>query len=305
MRLSGSLKMDTNYCHFQCDLPHGVINLTPVTQQADEQFARWIAQGRHAGMAYMEKYPDVRHDPRLLLDGAQSLIVVAFPYFTTEPMELPFALYARGRDYHEVVRERLTALAAQLPGESRVCVDTAPLRERYWAARVGLGFIGLNNQLILPGSVGSYAFLGSIITTAVVQPTAPLTQRRECYRCGRCVAACPAHALHADGSGVDATRCLSYLTIEHRGEFPPGTDLHGKIYGCDVCQQVCPHNSAVIPTDIAEFHPSEALCRLTLHDIEAMTPEQFSALFRHSAVRRTKLSGLQRNAQKLSEQKLN
>jgi epoxyqueuosine reductase len=293
--------MDTNFCRFQCDLPHGVVSLqsdadAQVSPQAEAQFSRWIALRRHASMAYMEKYAEVRRDPRLLLDGARSLIVVAFPYFTAEPTALPFALYARGRDYHEVVRERLSAMAAQLPGQSRVCVDTAPLRERYWAARAGLGFIGLNNQLILPDTaIGSYAFLGSIITTALVEPTSPRTSRRECYRCGRCIAACPAQALHSDGGGVDANRCLSYLTIEHRGDFAEGTDLHGKIYGCDVCQRVCPHNAAVVPTTIADFHPSEALCRLTAADIREMTPEQFSALFRHSAVRRTKLAGLQRN----------
>ncbi len=263
-------------------------------------YARWVAAGRHAGMDYMTRYDDVRSDPRLLLPGARSLIVCAFSYFTDTPFLLPISLYARGRDYHEVIRTRLTAMADRIAtthgGETRICIDTAPLRERYWAQRAGLGFIGLNNQLIVPGT-GSYVFLGTILWTGHAEPTAPTTH--DCGRCGRCVAACPAHALSADGRGLDAHRCLSYLTIEHRGEFPNGTNLCGHLYGCDECQRVCPHNRGVTPTSISEFYPTEALATLTLDKVSALTQPEFSTLFRHSAIKRTKLAGLQRNAASL------
>lgn len=270
----------------------GAVAAGPVSAEARAQYAAWLAEGRAAGMDYLSRYDDVRSDPRQLMDDARTLVVCAFGYYTAEPVRLPVALYARGEDYHTVVRRRMEQLGERLGGRWRVCVDTAPLRERYWAARAGLGFIGLNNQLIIPG-MGSYFFLGTLVWDGEVTPLSePLQQ--QCDRCGRCIAACPAGALDGRG-GVDARRCLSYLTIEHRGDFPPGTELHGHLYGCDECQLCCPHNARPIPTAIAEFHPAEALRCLTAADIRTMTPEQFSVLFRRSAIKRTKLAGLQRN----------
>lgn len=280
-------------------LPCGAVSLDePVSPRAVEQYRRWLADGRHGDMAYLANHADLRADPRTLLEGARTLIAVAFPYYTDEPMRLPISLYARGRDYHEVVRERLTEIASRLPGESRVCVDTAPLRERYWACRAGLGFIGRNNQLIIPG-LGSYFFLGFILnTTDFGLPPAAEPIADGCAGCRRCVDACPGRCLSADGRGVDARRCLSYLTIEYRGEFPPETKLP-VLYGCDVCQRVCPHNAGARPTPIADFHPSAGLSALTAAEVAAMTPDGFRALFRHSAVRRTKLAGLLRNLRSL------
>lgn len=276
------------------DLPWGAVALdTPVSDLAREQYETWIAKGHHGTMAYLEHHAALRTDPRTLLEGARTLIAVAFPYFTDEPFKLPVSLYARGRDYHEVVRERLSAVAAQLPGQTRVCVDTAPLRERYWAQRAGLGFIGRNNQLIIPG-LGSYCFLGFILSTCAWNGPEPASVPDGCGNCRRCVDACPGRCLNANGSAVNATRCLSYLTIEHRGELP--TEKLPVLYGCDVCQRVCPHNGAVSPTPIADFHPSDTLASLTTDNIAAMTPEQFADIFRHSAIKRTKLAGLKRNA---------
>lgn len=244
-------------------------------------------------MEYLNRYHDVRRSPGLLLPGARSIIAAAFPYYTDEPVSLPIALYARGRDYHLVVRERLTDVAAMLPGASRVCVDTAPLRERYWAARLGLGFIGRNNQLIIPGR-GSYFFLGFIITEAEIPASSSLQAPPAdgCGDCRRCVDSCPGRCLSADGRALDARTCLSYLTIEHRGPLPGRIPV---LYGCDVCQRVCPHNAEPRVTSIADFHPSPELASLTARQVADMTPEQFSAFFRHSAIKRTKISGLQRN----------
>lgn len=287
--------MDLSSFRFTADLPHAAVSLDdPVDSEAVESYHRWLAEGRHGGMTYLENYPDVRSDPRLLLPGARSMLCVAFPYFTEEPVRLPISLYARGRDYHEVVRERLMAIAAEIPGETRVCVDTAPLRERYWAARSGLGFIGLNNQLIIPG-LGSYFFLGFILTQLPYSPPSTLhSPLSSCGTCRRCVDACPGGCISPAGRGIDARRCLSYLTIEHRGPFPADSPL-STLYGCDVCQRVCPHNCGARPTPIADFHPTEALASLTADDVASMTPSAFRWLFRHSAIRRTRLEGLQRN----------
>ena len=271
-----------------------------IDEQAQRRYGQWLEQNHHGCMEWAARHLDVRDDPSLLLDGAQSVIMLAMNYYPArrQPANAPqFAAYAYGRDYHEVVRERLHRLAAfiteQTGSACRCCVDTAPLRERYWAQQAGLGFIGLNNQLILPGR-GSYFFLGGIVTTLPLPPDEPCTLT--CGACHACIDACPTQALPADGA-VDARRCLSCLTIELRGPLPEwaGKAMGNRVYGCDICQQCCPHNRHAIPTAMTELQPSEAFLRLTADDIRQMTPTTFSQLFAHSAVRRTKLTGLQRN----------
>lgn len=282
---------------------YGIADAEAVDSGAREIYTRWTEEKRHGTMNYMERYGEVRDDPRQLLDGAQSIICCAFPYHTpTEHDEnaLKIARYAMGKDYHDVVRARLEAMAEAIRtifgGNTRVCVDTAPLRERYWAVQSGLGFIGLNNQLIVPGA-GSYFFLGEILTTERFRPTEK-KKTTICEECGRCVKACPAGALDGRG-GCDTSRCLSYLTIEYRGEFREDTDLHGWFYGCDRCAEVCPHNSNPSPCTIDEFRPNPRLLHLTADEILAMDHEEYATLFRGSAMKRAKLSGLQRNAMKI------
>jgi len=281
----------------------GIAAAMPVERYAVDSYKEWLVAGCNAGMGYLDRYNDVREDPRLLLEGAKSIIVCAFNYYQEKRRDesLPeFALYSYGLDYHEVVRERLERLAAKLRedfgGETRVCVDTAPLRERYWAQSAGIGFIGRNNQLIIPGK-GSYFFLGEILTTVNFIPDEPC--RLSCGDCMACVKSCPGGALPGYGA-VDARRCLSYLTIEHRGEFDAPLNLGNHIYGCDECQSVCPHNRNAVPTDIDEFKPSEAFMALDRDAIAGLTPEKFNSIFRHSAIRRTKLSGLLRNLKALA-----
>lgn len=280
----------------------GVAAAEPVDAESVLSYRQWVDSGRHATMDYLARYDDVRSDPRLLLEGASSLVVCAFPYLPHDerPASLPhIARYAMGRDYHETVRERLTEaateLAAEFGGEWRACVDTAPLRERYWAVQSGLGFIGRNCQLIVPG-VGSYVFIGTLVTTLCLEPDEPC--RLSCLHCGRCVRACPGGALLSDGT-FDAARCISYLTIEHRGDLPADADLHGCLYGCDRCQEVCPHNRGAMHTLLPDFEARPALLTLTADDVAAMTQAQFSATFTHSAIKRAKLAGLQRNAARL------
>ena len=289
----------------------GIAEALPVDDGASELYDRWISTGRHADMDYLAKYPDVRRDPRLLLEGARSIIVAAFNYFTPRNQgdgALRWARYSLGRDYHEELRERLGRVAEAITGATgaacRVTVDTAPLRERYWAVRAGVGFIGINNQLIVP-SAGSWCLLGEIITTLPLTPDEPC--RESCAECMRCVKACPGHALDGCGS-LDARKCMSYLTIEKKYD-PSAVDadvmppVGNRIYGCDICQEVCPHNRGVSPSEIPAFAPRESILSLSREDIITMEQGDFSRIFTHSAIKRAKLAGLQRNARSTEETK--
>lgn len=312
----------------------GVARIGLMPDEEMERYDRWISRGMNAGMGYMANHREIRHDPSLLLPGVKTLISCAFNYYYPIEWKIgapKWARYALGKDYHEVVRERLTRVAGWITSETgaqcRVCVDTAPLNERYWAVQSGVGFIGSNNQLIIPGS-GTHFFLGEILTTLPLDADEPCPE--DCNGCGKCVRACPGGALgslnerdietHSNGlcapidgietlggdlddsrelPVVDCRRCLSYLTIEHRGEFPQEVRLGSHIYGCDVCQEVCPHNSNPPVTEIPEFIPRSEILDLSGEDIASMTQSEFSAIFTHSAIKRAKLAGLQRNNKSL------
>ena len=287
-------------CHSVGACATGFAAVAPVPNTTRGLYERWIAESRNSSMEYMEKYVDIRNNPAQLLDGAKTLICCAFAYATNGTTRHPlFADYALGRDYHEVLRQRLETVCRRLedavPGSvTRICVDTAPLRERFWASRAGVGFIGLNNQLIVPG-IGSRVFLAEILWSGEVTPDESLEYER-CCGCRACVVSCPMKALDGDG-GIDCRRCLSYLTIEHHGDFSSTLKLPGRIYGCDICQDVCPYNRNARKTDvIEEFQPTEELQGIDIESILAMSQSDFSRLFSHSAVRRAKLAGLLRNA---------
>lgn len=292
----------------------GIARVEAVDADTVTGYDRWLSEGMNGEMAYLEKYHDIRSNPALLLPGARSVVSCAFNYWWG-PVDSPlrWASYALGDDYHDVVRSRLQSVAdaitAETGAECRVCVDTAPILERYWAVRSGVGFIGLNQQLIIPGA-GTHFFLGEIITTLDLAPDAPCTLT--CGECRRCLRACPGGALRENDEApgnpatevtLDSRRCLSYLTIEYRGEFPEGTRLGKHIYGCDVCQEVCPHNSKAPLSDIKEFRPRPAILRLDTEAILEMQQEDFSAIFRKSAIKRTKLAGLRRNARAIAAEK--
>ncbi len=283
-----------------------IAHAEPVDAKAVARYDTFISDGRHATMTFLENYENVRNDPRLLLDeGANSLIVCLFNYHsdTLDGTDRPrISTYALGRDYHKVVRRRLAPVAraidAALGTTSRVCVDTAPLRERYWASRAGAGIIGLNNRLIVPGRGSDYV-IGVIVTTAVLTPDEPLNPAAAhgdvaCERCGRCVAACPTGALKGDGT-IDARRCISYLTIESPEDIPDGLNIGNRIFGCDVCSAVCPHSRHATPTNIDDFKPREALSTLSFDDWENLDDAAYHRLFDGTAVRRASLVRLKAN----------
>lgn len=281
-----------------------------------EQWRSWLSAGRHATMDYLARHADLRSDPRLLVEGARTVVSLAVNYRPSE--EFPagafrLARYALGRDYHEVVKERLLQLMAALglvPGvDGRAFCDTAPVDEHYWAWRCGLGFLGRHTQLIVPG-VGTYCFLGELVLTVPVegwleQPpgqTAADVLSPVCRHCRCCIGACPAGAL-SEEAGLDARRCLSYLTIEHRGPLPPATGLlMGRcLYGCDRCAEVCPYNAVAKPAAWPEFRPRPELLAMQAADWPRLTVEQYRTLFKGSAVKRAKYEGLMRNVGALVE----
>lgn len=308
----------------------GVVRAMPVTAEAVARYEEWLADGNAGNMDYLWRYGEVRRDPRLLLDGegARTLIVTLFAYQdNVHPAEgVPYiAHYALGQDYHDVLRRRLKTVIGQLRprfgGKWRICVDSAPLLERYWAARAGLGVIGDNGCLIVPG-VGANFFIATIVTTAQMPTDDPVEGTSHCLGCGRCVRACPTGALRGDGS-VDARRCISYLTIESHDDIPADIPTGNTLYGCDVCRRACPlaccktdigqgrqlehsenlenseHSSvstsgkfAETMTVLPEFTPDSRLLSMTVADWRALDDEGYAALTAHSAMRRVSLDKL-------------
>ena len=286
----------------------GFAAAAPVDDEAVARYDRWIELGHNGCMQWAAGHRDLRRDPSLLLEGAQTVISLALNYYPTRfqpPEAMRVAYYAYGRDYHEVLREKLTELAHFIEQithcATRPCVDSAPIRERYWAQRAGLGFIGRNNCLIIP-SKGSYFFLGEIVTTAQLPPDEPCML--SCGDCGRCIEACPSGALTGDGA-ADASRCLSCLLIENHDEQLPdwvAQVVGDKVVGCDECQLCCPHNAHAVATTVADFAPADAVMSLTRDRIAQMSAGDFKRTFAHSAISRLRHKTLRRNAD-LSDKK--
>ncbi|MEK6799975.1 MAG: tRNA epoxyqueuosine(34) reductase QueG, partial [Planctomycetota bacterium] len=272
----------------------------------------WLASGRAGSMEYLHRHFDKRIDPRELLEGAQSVVMTALGYDQPAPPRASddkprgrVARYAWGEDYHAVVKDKLFAMVDRLrtevgePFEAKVCVDTAPLLEREWAANAGVGWIG-KNTLVLHHEIGSYFFLGGIVTTLDLRPDEPAADH--CGTCTACLEACPTQAFPAPYE-MDASRCVSYLTIEHRGEIPD--DLRrgvGEwIFGCDVCQEVCPHNGRSPMTREPRLAVRRACPDPGIDAIVTFTDEAIRHQFRGTAVRRATPAMLRRNARLVGE----
>ncbi len=256
-------------------------------------------------MNYLERNIEKRLDPRKLVDGAKSVVCVALNYYPPQklPPDVPqFAYYAYGADYHRVVKEKLSQLLAfirsRYPSVSgRFFSDSAPVLERLWAERAGIGFVGKNTLLIIPKK-GSYFFLGELILDLELDYDTPVAQN--CGSCTRCIDACPAHAIEKP-RWVNARKCISYQTIENKSEIPEEMAplLQNNVYGCDICQKVCPWNRFAVPHNTPEFNPSDGFLSLDAEKLRKMTEDDFRSLFRHSAVRRAGFEGLRRNIRAL------
>ncbi len=278
------------------------------TAEAD-RYRTWLAQGCQADMNYLENHQDKRFSPQALMPGVRTIVSVALNYYPTRTLptnSLQLAWYAYGRDYHDVMKSKLNnllqALRDTLPTkqadtlQGRCFCDTAPVLERYWAQRSGLGWIGKNGQLIIP-EAGSTFFLGELFLTLPADAY-DIPQPARCGNCNRCIEACPTGALQA-GRPIDARRCLSYLTIENRNEIPEwaAPRMGTCFYGCDRCQQACPHLRFARPTGEEAFRPNEALLQMSPADWFALTEEDYRRVFKGSAVKRAKYSGVVRNLQ--------
>lgn len=265
----------------------------------------WLQQGAHGRMAYMENHFDLRIDPTKLVPGAKTVICLAFNYYNPEQQNDPEApkisRYAYGEDYHFVVKDKLRTLLAFIQEnigavEGRCFVDSAPVLERAWAHRAGIGWNGRHTLTINPRR-GSFFFLAEIICDLPLVYDDPI--RDHCGTCRRCIDACPTGAISPEGYFLDASKCISYLTIELRDEIP--AEFKGQtdnwMFGCDVCQDVCPWNRFSKRHDEPAFEPHPDLPGMTRSDWQEMTEEVFGKLFKKSAVKRVKYAGLMRNIQ--------
>lgn len=296
----------------------GFASAGPVSEDEDQRLRGWLAAGHHAGMAWMERHADLRRDLDNVLPGTRIVISLAFPYAPERerPSDLPYlSRYAYGTDYHEAIRSLLTAVLEQtgILSSCRLCIDSAPVSERFWAIRAGIGYRGDNGALIVPG-IGPEVFLAEILTTIEFEPDTP--SYAECLHCGVCLRACPTGALQADGT-IDCRRCISYLTIEHRGLWTDPDAIAAmstpagrtSLFGCDRCITACPlRNDTARPlrNDTARplrndtvgaeswNPPLPAMLALTPSDIPARQSE-FKRRFAHTALLRPGLQNLLRN----------
>ncbi len=262
----------------------------------------WLQQGLHGKMSYMENYFDLRVDPTKLVPGAKSVITLLKNYYPSQPAPVHHKIskYAWGSDYHTVIKSSLKGLIESLQEEvgafaGRGFVDSAPVLERAWAQRSGLGWIGRNGNLITKGS-GSFFFIATLIVDFELSYDDPFA-KDYCGNCRRCVESCPTEAILPDKT-INGSKCISYFTIELKDEIIPG-EMKGKfenwMFGCDVCQDVCPWNRFSQPHAETHFSPLPEILNFTTKDWEAISEEAFKKTFKHSPLSRTKHKGIQRN----------
>ncbi len=266
------------------------------------QLEDWLAKNQHGQMSYMANHFDKRLDPTKLVPGAKSVISLAYNYYPSKDLakhgSYKIAKYAYGEDYHFVIKDKLKEFFSFLEEEigdieGRVFTDSAPVMERQWAARSGLGWLG-KHSLLLTKQKGSFFFLAEIILDLELDYDNPITNH--CGSCTACIDACPTEAI-AKAGVIDGSKCISYFTIELKDELPKA--VQGKfedwVFGCDICQDVCPWNRFSVAHTEPRFEPHPELEGMTKNDWHEITHETFSKVFKKSAVKRTKFSGLKRN----------
>jgi len=274
-----------------------------------KRLQQWLEKGYQGDMSYMERYFDLRTDPRKLVPGAKSVITLLLNYFPAQQQQTQapkIAKYAWGIDYHYVIREKLNQLIAYVKEnistvEGRGFVDSAPVLERSWAVRSGLGWIGKNGNLITKHS-GSFFFIATLITDLDLVADAPFVTDH-CGTCTRCLDECPTQAIVAPGE-IDGSKCISYLTIETKEEEIPDAfkdKMEGWLFGCDICQDVCLWNRFSKPTTEAGFTPLPEVLNLSLQQWEEMSEADFKRIFKNSPISRPKYKGIQRNLHALKK----
>ncbi len=285
----------------------GIVLAEALTEEGDK-LREWLRRDFHGEMVWLEREPEKRTDPRMIFPAARSVVVVAQNYYTDHKHGETgkISRYAWGDDYHDVVREKLTELLAWIKSEvpdadGKICVDTAPMMDKAWAVRAGLGWIGKHTNLITT-ELGSWVFIGEMILNIDLEYDA-LPVEDHCGTCTACLDACPTSAI-VEPYVVDSRKCISYATIELRtDELPPAivAGQGGWLYGCDICQDVCPWNRFETPTSERRFEPRLGVTSLDPDAVAAMTHDEYVERFRHSAIKRAKLSGLKRNARHLNQ----
>ncbi len=283
--------------------------LAQATRLDDEarRLEQWLTEGRHASMRWMENHFEKRVDPRRLVDGAQTVVSLIHTYY--QPIDMPddpavgkISRYAWGDDYHTVLKEKLFALYHWLDERvggiaGRVFVDSAPVLDKVWAQRSGLGWIGKHTNLINQ-RIGSFFFIAEMIIDVPLPADGPATDH--CGSCTRCIDACPTDAIYQPYA-VDANRCISYWTIEHRGDTlpeDPGAQFGSWIFGCDICQDVCPWNKFKQPTTENRFAPRANVSDTPLHEWLELDLDAFRQRFRNTPVKRAKYEGFMRNVKR-------
>ncbi len=273
--------------------------------QEARRLEEWLTQNRNGNMDWMGNYFEKRVDPTLLVPGSKTVVSVLASYYHPshqqqigEKNEPLISKYAQGRDYHKVLKKKLKELfnfSKELLGgiEGRIFVDSAPVLDKVWAKRAGLGWIGKNSNL-LNKDIGSFVFIGEMIIDAELSYDKPVTDH--CGSCTRCLDACPTDAIY-EPYRVDATKCISYLTIELKEEIDKRyqTDIKNWIYGCDICQDVCPWNSKSITAQFEDLHPREYVVERDMEFWRNLTPQQYDEIFEGSAIRRAKFDKFKSN----------
>lgn len=295
----------------------GIAKAAPVEKNVAEAYRKWLENGEEASMAYMTNYLEKRLNPALLVPGVRSIVSLAMNYAPAQQLpegEYQLAAYALGQDYHDLMKQRLRELAVNIGAPMElfqkgkksqsadekeetgwgIFCDTAPVLERYWAQKAGLGWVGRNHQLIIPHA-GSMFFLGEVFLPFAVDVYDTPMQSR-CGSCHRCIDACPTHAIIPD-EDFHADRCLSYQLIENRGELSDEAKaaMGDTIYGCDRCQTACPWNRFATPNTEPALQPKPELLSMSKEAWHNLSVEDYRRLFKGSAVKRVKFDGLKRN----------